>query len=132
MTKNPCVIFSGPMNKTNRNFSLKKDAATASSVLFLSFCRALDKYCDQIGISNRGFSAVQILRDAASNTVSHMYVVSTPQRRHMAKMEREIPEMFAGLIEITSADGCLNTIERMSSMSLAQVSATIAQNCHKR
>lgn len=126
------MIFSGPMNKTKRNFSCAKDPVTASSVLFLSFCRALDKYCDQIGISNRDFSAVRILRDAACNTVSHMYVVSPAQRRHMAQMERTIPELFTGLIEFSAVHGCLNTIERMSAMSLAQVSATIVQNAHKR
>lgn len=122
----------GPMNKTNQNFSNKKDTVTASSALFLSFCHALDKYCDQIGINNRRFSAARILHEAACNTVSHMYVVSPAQRRHMAQMEREIPEMFAGLIEISATDGCLSTIERMSKMSLAQVAATIAQNTHKR
>lgn len=110
----------------------KKDTASASSMLYLSFCRALDKYCEQIGLSSRRFSAVRILHDAACNTVSKMHVVTIAQQRHMARMERSIPQMFEGLIEISATDGCLRTVERMSAMSLAQVSSIVAQNSRKR
>lgn len=120
------------MKKTMQKTLNKPDTATASSVLFLSFCRALDKYCEQIGINNRHFSAVRILHAAACNTLSQMHVVNRTQQQHMARMEREIPQMFNVLIEISSTEGFLYTVERMSAMSLAQVSNIVAKNSRKR
>lgn len=120
------------MKKTAPKILDKTDTANASSMLYLSFCRALDQYCDKIGVINRRFSAVRILHEAACNTVSQMHAVTIAQQRHMARMERSIPQMFEGLIEISATDGCLRTVERMSAMSLAQVSSIIAQNSRKR
>ena len=122
-----CDIFC-PMNDKIRKNSQIRTNQDQCGALFLSFCRALDKYCDQIGVNNRRGGAARILHDAACNTVTGMNSVTAAQRRHMARMERDIPQMFAGLIAIYSKDGLINTIERMSTMSLAQISAIISQN----
>lgn len=115
------------MNKQRAKNSQSKTSVTQSSALFLSFCRALDKYCDHIGVSNHRFSAARILHDAAGNTVAHMQTITTAQKRLMARMERKIPELFAGLIELSNTDGFLYTLERMSDMSLAQIAVIIAR-----
>lgn len=115
------------MNKKTTKSLQNQNAPTQDSVLFLSFCRALEKYCDQIGVYNPRFSAVRILHDAACNTVSQMRTITPAQRRHMAQMERNIPEMFAGLIAIHSTDGFINTVEKLSTMSLAQISNLVTQ-----
>lgn len=120
------------MKKARANLVKNTRQCTDSSALFLSFCCALNKYCDQIGIYNRNFSAARILHEAAGNTLMGMQKISAPQRRYMKKMEKSIPELFMGLIKITSTNGYLNTVDRMSEMSLAQISAIVAQNARKR
>ena len=128
----PYDIFGTCMKKTAHKVLKKQDSAAASSALYLSFCRALDKYCEQIGVNSRRFSAVRILHDAACNTLAGMHIVTIAQRRHMARMERDIPQMFDALIEISATDGMLHTVERMSAMSLAQVSSAVAEKSRKR
>ncbi len=120
------------MNKTAQTLSVSADISVTSAALFLSFCRALDEYCEKIGIAGHRFGAARILHDGACNTFMRMNKVTPATIRHMANMERKIPEMFAGLIEIQNTHGYLHSVDLMAEMSLAQIAAHINQNSHKR
>lgn len=120
------------MNRQRPNRLQGYVTAEKCGALFLSFCRALDKYCDQIGVINRRSGVPRILHGAACNTVANMRDVTPATRRHMAQMEREIPNLFTGLIAIYYTDGFLKTIDQMSDMTLAQIAERIAENRHSR
>jgi len=126
------MLFSVAMKKAPMKTLPNPSSADASRVLLMSFYRALDNYCDELGITHRQFSAVRILRDAACNTFMQTRTATPAYRRHMATMQRKIPELFAGLMAISNTRGYLHNVDVMSEMSLAQIAAQINLNSHKR
>lgn len=116
------------MNKKRPVYLSNSATANQCGALFLSFCCALDKYCAQIGVRAERSGTARILHDAAGNTVAKMTAVTPAFRRHMAKMEHDIPELFEGLVDVYSTEGFLNTVEQMSKLSLEQIATAIAKN----
>jgi len=126
------MLFSVAMKKAPKQTLSNSSSADAGLALLMSFYRALDDYCDELGIAHRRFSAVRILRNAACNTFMQTRAATPAYMRHMATMQRKIPELFAGLIAISNTRGYLRSVDLMSEMSLAQIAAQIHQNSHKR
>lgn len=126
------MLFSVAMKKAPKKTLPRSSTADASCALLLAFYRALDEYCDEIGVAHRRFSAVRILRNAACNTFMQTREATPEYRRHMATMQRKIPELFTGLIAISCTRGYLHNVDLMSEMSLAQIAAQINLNSHKR
>lgn len=112
---------------TWKNFK-DKTTTERTAMLYVSFCKALREYCDNMGIMDSKAGAPGILHSAIYNTVAQMHDVTPADVRVIARLQCQIPQLVMRLWQYSSKNGYIRETEMLSEMSLAQVVAHLKQN----